>query len=149
VAGDEAPPAARDAPAPQRAASGHEVILLVEDESNIREPAVEVLAGQGYTVLAAGSGEEALELAARQPGPIHLMVTDVIMPGLSGGQLAERLAAGRPEMRVLFISGYPEDDIARHGVLAEGKSFLQKPFAPSHFLRAVRAVLDGAAAAGI
>jgi two-component system cell cycle sensor histidine kinase/response regulator CckA len=138
-----APPRAR-----RRAASGHEVILLVEDEDNIREPAVEVLASHGYQVLSARSGEEALDVAARQASPIHLTVTDVVMPGLSGGQLAERLAAVRPDMKVLFISGYPEDSISRHGVLDPGKSFLQKPFHPGQFLQTVRRLLDGADGAG-
>jgi len=143
-----APPPAVPRRARRRDANGHEVILLVEDEDNIREPAVEVLEGQGYTVLPARSGEEALEVAGRQAGPIHLMVTDVIMPGLSGGQLAERLAAGWPDMKVLFISGYPEDSISRHGVLDPGKSFLQKPFHPGQFLRTVRQLLDGKAVVG-
>ncbi len=144
-----AAPARPSAAARRRAARGHEVILLVEDEDNIREPAIEVLESHGYTVLPARSGEEALSLAAHQAGPIHLAVTDVIMPGISGGQLAERLAVVRPETKVLYISGYPEDAISQHGVLDPGKSFLQKPFPPSHFLRAVRQVLDGAAGVGV
>ena len=138
-----APAAARPSRAERRsAARGHEVILLVEDEDNIREPAAEVLQGYGYRVLPARSGEEALEIAAREAGPIHLAVTDVVMPGLSGGEVAERLSAARPEMRVLFISGYPEDAISQHGVLDPGKSFLQKPFHPGQFLATVRQLLD-------
>jgi two-component system, cell cycle sensor histidine kinase and response regulator CckA len=139
-----APPRSPHPPrSPRPASRGHEVVLLVEDEENIREPAAEVLAGQGYRVLPARSAEEALEVAAREGGPIHLTVTDVVMPGLSGGDLAVRLAAARPEMKVLFISGYPEDAISPHGVLDPGKSFLQKPFHPATFLRTVRRLLDG------
>jgi PAS domain S-box-containing protein len=122
--------------------SGSEVILLAEDEENIRLPAREMLAAQGYRVLAAGSGAEALDLLHRHEGTIHLLVTDVIMPGMSGSQLAEQMAAARPEMKVLYISGYPEDAIARHGVLEPGEFFLQKPFPPSQFLRTIREVLD-------
>jgi two-component system cell cycle sensor histidine kinase/response regulator CckA len=137
-------PAAAAPPRPirQAAARGHEVILLVEDEDNIREPAAEMLQNHGYRVLVARSGEEALEVAAREAGPIHLAVTDVIMPGLSGGELAARLASTRPGTRILFISGYPEDAISHHGVLDHGKSFLQKPFQPGRFLDTVRQLLD-------
>jgi two-component system, cell cycle sensor histidine kinase and response regulator CckA len=143
------PPAAAPGRAGRHAAArGHEVILLVEDEDNIREPAVEVLQSQGYRVLPARSGEEALDFAAHEASLIHLMVTDVVMPGLSGGELAERLAAARPEMKVLFISGYPEDSISQHGVLDAGKSFLQKPFRPGLFLETVRQLLDLGMGAG-
>jgi CheY-like chemotaxis protein len=126
-------------PAPTR---GSEVVLLVEDEDNIREPAQEVLEGRGYTVLAAHDATEALGLAQDHPGPIHLLVTDVIMPGMSGSQLAERMASLRPEARVLYISGYPEDAIDHHGVSQIGPSFLQKPFPPGLLLSTVRSMLD-------
>jgi PAS domain S-box-containing protein len=135
-----------EAPARARlsAVRGSEVILLVEDEENIRQPATEILESRGYTVLAAGDGSEAIDLAARQSGPIHIMVTDVVMPGMSGSQLAERMMAERPELKVVYISGYPEDSIAHHGVLNPGHIFLQKPFSPATLLAKVREVLDGA-----
>jgi len=135
------------APAPRRvhaAKRGSEVVLLVEDEQNIREPAVEILESRGYQVLAARDGSEALSLAEHHRGPIHVLVTDVVMPGMSGSQLAEQLTPRRPEMRVLYISGYPEDAIAHHNVLNPEQHFLQKPFPPGQFLAKVRDVLDGA-----
>ena len=131
------PPAQR-----RRRSRGSEVVLLVEDEDNIREPAVEILESRGYQVLAASDATRALDLAERHPGPIHILVTDVIMPGQSGGQLAQQLVRRRPEMRVLYISGYPEDAIAHHGVLHPEQHFLQKPFPPGQFLEKVREVLD-------
>jgi PAS domain S-box-containing protein len=126
----------------QAAKLGSEIVLLVEDEDNIRQPAVEVLESRGYNVLAARDATEALATAESHQGPIHLLVTDVIMPGLSGSQLADRLLPLRPEMRVLYISGYPEDAIAHHGVLDREQNFLQKPFPPVQFLAKVREVLD-------
>jgi PAS domain S-box-containing protein len=134
-------------PAPRPAAEHHaltgsEVILLVEDEDNIREPATEILEAQGYTVLAARHGVEALEIARRHPGLIDLLVTDVVMPQLSGSRLTRALASIRPETRVLYISGYPEDAIAHHGVLEPRHRFLQKPFPPGVLLAAVREVLE-------
>jgi PAS domain S-box-containing protein len=128
---------------------GSEVVLLVEDEDNIREPAVEILEARGYKVLAAPDAVEALAVADAYRGLIHILVTDVVMPGLSGSQLAGRLLARRPELRVLYISGYPEDSIAHHGVLSVEQNFLQKPFPPGQFLEKVREVLDARVAAGI
>jgi PAS domain S-box-containing protein len=127
----------------RRSRRGSEVVLLVEDEDNIREPAVEVLESRGYQVLAASDAAQALALAEEHAGPIHILVTDVVMPGLSGNQLAQRLVSRRPELRVLYISGYPEDSIAHHGVLSPEQHFLQKPFPPAQFLDKVREVLDG------
>jgi two-component system cell cycle sensor histidine kinase/response regulator CckA len=143
----EVPAAAPAEEAPRRARSsvrGSEVILLVEDEENIRQPATEILESRGYTVLAAGDGSEAIDLAAQHPGPIHIMVTDVVMPGMSGSQLAERMTAERQDLKVVYISGYPEDSIAHHGVLNPGHIFLQKPFSPATLLAKVREVLDNA-----
>jgi PAS domain S-box-containing protein len=132
----------RSAPAGPAPSRGSEVVLLVEDEDNIREPAQEVLESRGYTVLAAHDATEALGLAQEHPGLIHLLVTDVVMPGMSGSQLAERLASVRPETRVLYISGYPEDAISHNGVSQPGPCFLQKPFPPGMLLSTVRSILD-------
>jgi two-component system cell cycle sensor histidine kinase/response regulator CckA len=133
------PPPVRSA---RRSRRGSEVVLLVEDEDNIREPAIEILEARGYNVLAARDATQALALAEGHPRPIHILVTDVVMPGQSGNQLARQLSALRPEMRVLYISGYPEDAIAHHGVLNPEQHFLQKPFPPGRFLEKVREVLD-------
>jgi two-component system, cell cycle sensor histidine kinase and response regulator CckA len=123
-------------------ARGSEVVLLTEDEDNIREPAQEILEARGYTVLAACDGAHAIEAARAWDGPIHLLISDVVMPGMSGSELAAQLVADRPGIRVLYISGYPEDAIARHGVLQPGRSFLQKPFPPGVLLQTVREILD-------
>jgi PAS domain S-box-containing protein len=122
--------------------SGCEIILLAEDEDNIREPAREVLEARGYTVLEARDAMHALEVSRAWEGPIHLLVSDVVMPGMSGSQLAAVLDRERPGTHVLFISGYSEDAIAQHGVLHAGRSFLQKPFPPGVLLRTVREILD-------
>jgi PAS domain S-box-containing protein len=137
-------PAAQPEPAERvrEESRGSEVVLLAEDEENIREPAQEVLEARGYTVIAAGDAAQALAAARAWSGPIHLLVTDVVMPGMSGSELAEQLSRERRELHVLFISGYPEGVIAQHGVLQEGRSFLQKPFPPGVLLRTVRDILD-------
>jgi CheY-like chemotaxis protein len=132
------------AAAPAESARGSETILLVEDEDNIRGPAVEILESRGYRVLAASHAAEALAKAERHAGAIPLLVTDVVMPGMSGGQLAEHLARIRPDVKVLYMSGYPEDAISHHGVLSPEQRFLQKPFAVNLLLRTVRDVLDTA-----
>jgi PAS domain S-box-containing protein len=127
----------------ERPVEGSEVILLVEDEANIRRPAAEILESRGYTVLAAGDAGEALEVAESFRGPIHLLITDVVLPGPSGSQLAEQLAERRPDTRVLYVSGYPVSSIAHHGLPPRPEHFLQKPFPPATLLAAVRRVLDG------
>ncbi|HVO82429.1 MAG TPA: PAS domain S-box protein [Terriglobales bacterium] len=130
---------------------GNETILLVEDEAAVRESTREFLTLSGYTVLEAGNGEGALHVAREYPGPIHLMVTDVVMPHLGGAQLAEQLAAERPQMKVLFVSGYAESTILRHGVMDVSTCFLQKPFGLKTLARKVREVLGdrkSAAASG-
>jgi CheY-like chemotaxis protein len=128
---------------PVRALTGSETVLVVEDETAVRALTRMTLEARGYYVLVAASAEQALEVAARHPGPIPLVVTDVVMPGLSGGELAARLVELRPEMRVIFVSGYTDDAIAHHGVLDPGVHFLQKPFTLDALARKVREVLDG------
>jgi signal transduction histidine kinase/ActR/RegA family two-component response regulator len=125
---------------------GTETILLVEDEERVRDLAQRVLQQHGYQVVTACDGLEGLGVAQRVPGPIHLLVTDVVMPNLGGRDLAVRLADIRPAMRVLFVSGYTDDAIVRQGMLDPGTNFLQKPFTPEGLARRVREVLDGAGA---
>jgi len=120
---------------------GSETILLVEDEDALRELSAELLETSGYAILAACSGAEALVLAERHPGVIDLLLTDVIMPEMSGRELAERLRLIRPETKVLFVSGYTDDAVLRHGVLQDQVHFLQKPFAAQDLERKVREVL--------
>jgi PAS domain S-box-containing protein len=121
---------------------GSETILLVEDATPVREVARAVLSRCGYAVVVAGDGRAALEAAARHSGPIHLLVTDVIMPEIGGRQLADRLLELHPGLRVLFVSGYTDDAIIRHGILEPGIAFLQKPFTPESLAAKVREVLD-------
>jgi PAS domain S-box-containing protein len=120
---------------------GTETVLLAEDAAAVRAVAYEVLTRHGYTVLLAPDGRSALSIAADHAGPLHLLVTDVIMPEMSGRQLADRLKEIRPELKVLFVSGYTDDAITRHGVLEPGIAFLQKPFTPESLARKVREVL--------
>jgi two-component system cell cycle sensor histidine kinase/response regulator CckA len=123
-------------------ARGSETILLVEDEDEVRALARETLEGQGYTVIPATAPAEALRLVGSHVGPIHLLVTDVVMPQLSGRGLAEQLTPDRRDLRVLYMSGYTDDAMVRHGVLEEGTAFLHKPFTPQTLLVKVREVLD-------
>ncbi|MEW5957487.1 MAG: PAS domain S-box protein [Chloroflexota bacterium] len=122
--------------------TGTETVLLVEDEESVRTLARRILEMSGYTVLEAEHGGEALLLDAHRQGPIHLLLTDVIMPHMGGQELAERLVALHPEMKVLYVSGYTDQAIAHHGVLDPGLFFLQKPFSPNALARKVREVLD-------
>jgi DNA-binding response OmpR family regulator len=121
---------------------GDETVLLVEDETSLREMLREVLETNGYSVLGARDGAEALRMAAAHGGPIQLMVTDVIMPGMTGPRLADLFAPTRPGMKVLFVSGYSDESVTRYGLIAPGRAFLSKPFGPEVFLRRVRESLD-------
>ncbi|TMQ73794.1 MAG: PAS domain S-box protein [Candidatus Eisenbacteria bacterium] len=129
------------------AATGTETVLLAEDEPAVRAMAREALETYGHTVLEARHGVEALAVAAAHPGPIHLLLTDIVMPHMGGGELAQRLTAERPDTRVLFMSGYTDDDVVRQGVFESGTAFLQKPFMLSALARKVREVLDAGPAA--
>jgi CheY-like chemotaxis protein len=142
------PPAARrpDGGGESLATGRGETVLLVEDAQRVRAVVREILEMSGYTVLEAHHGAEALELSNRHAGPIHLLVTDVVMPQMSGRELAQRLATLRPDLKVLYMSGYTDDAIVRHGVLASGIAFLSKPFTPDALALKVRELLDGVGA---
>jgi PAS domain S-box-containing protein len=129
-------------PPPTRALNGTETVLLVEDETPVRTLVQDILSKHGYSVLDARDGVEALEMSRRHRGLIHLMVTDVVMPGMSGIELARRFDVERPETRVLYLSGYTDDVVLRNGVLRPGTAFLQKPFTPESLLQKVRSLLD-------
>ena len=116
-------------------------MLLVEDEDQVRAILRQILENQGYHVLSASHGEEALAIS-QEPGDIQLMITDVVMPQMSGRELAERVVAERPSLRVLFMSGYTDDAIVRHGLLDDKLNFIQKPFDSATVARKVREVLD-------
>ncbi len=122
---------------------GCETVLLVEDDEAVRTLGSAILTSTGYTVVEAGDGTEALRIATEYPGPIHLLLTDVVMPKLSGREVAACLRSLRPETRVLYMSGYADDTILRHGITAKTVVFLQKPFSPATLTRKVRAILDG------
>lgn len=119
-------------------------ILVVDDDRDVRELIREVLAPRGYTILEADSGSEALHVAEGHQGVIDLLLTDVVMPSTSGRELAERLAALRPETKVLYISGYTDDRLVHYGVLAERLQLLPKPFNPSQLILKIQAVLEPA-----
>ncbi len=120
---------------------GSETILLVEDDAMVRELARTILSEHGYTVLEAEHAEEALLLARRFSGSVHLLLSDVVMPGLNGRELYERLRVDRSDLRALFMSGYTENVVAHHGVLDEGTNFMQKPFTLAGLLSRVRELL--------
>jgi PAS domain S-box-containing protein len=120
-----------------------QTVLLVEDEAGVRKLARHLLESQGLNVLDAGNGPEALALAARRPGRIDLLVTDVIMPHMSGRELADRLTGQRPDLKVLFLSGYSQDVIGNQGILPEGVAFLSKPFTPAALAEQIHSLLKG------
>jgi CheY-like chemotaxis protein len=121
---------------------GNETILLAEDDHEVRELTRQVLVRQGYTVLDTASGTEALHLAKHYPHPIDMLLTDVIMPDINGKVLAEKILPIRPQLKIIFISGYPNETIAKHGVVDSGTIFLQKPFTASQLAQQVRVALD-------
>ena len=123
---------------------GNETVLLVEDEPALRELVRETLTANGYSVLAAQGGTEALQIAAAHVGPIQIMVTDVIMPGMTGPKIVALIAQTRKAMKVLYMSGYSDESVTRHGLVGPGKTFLSKPFGPEVLLRRVREFLDEA-----
>lgn len=122
--------------------TGTETVLLVEDDDGVRSLTRHMLTNFGYTVLAAANGDEAERVASTHNGPIHLLITDVVMPGAGGRIVAERLAARHPGVRVLFVSGYTDDAVVRHGILEEKIHFLPKPFSPNALGAKIREVLD-------
>src|SRR6267378_2762835 len=136
-----APPSRSTRPAPT--IGGSETVLLAEDEAAVRAVARQTLERHGYTVLESPSAEAALDLAHRYSGRIHLLLTDVVMPGMSGRALALRLVELRPELRVIYMSGYTGEAITRHGMLEPGLTYVQKPFTPNALARIVRETLDG------
>jgi CheY-like chemotaxis protein len=123
---------------------GQETILLVEDQDEVRDMARDILEMSGYSVLEARNGAEAVRLCEQHAGPIEVLVTDVVMPQMSGRQLADRLVSGRPDLKVLYMSGYTDEAIAPHGILDPGVAFLPKPFSPDALSQKVREVLEQA-----
>lgn len=120
---------------------GTETVLVVENEQSVREVIADVLAMHGYRVLEAVDGEQALRVSETHAGPIHLLVLDAVMPGVCGEPLVHALTARRPEVRALYVSGYTDEVLRQHGVVADGRSFLQKPFTVEGLARKVREVL--------
>jgi DNA-binding NtrC family response regulator len=125
---------------------GHETVLLAEDEAGVRELLRKILTEHGHIVLEARHGRDALLIADRHPRPIHLLVTDVVMPELGGRELAEALARKRPDLKVLYISGYTNAEVGRRGVLDTETAFIQKPFTAEQLMRKVRETLGPRAA---
>jgi len=138
----DTPVAACDSAPPRVAVLGDETLLLVEDDAAVRRAAERILQVAGYHVLTAASGDEALGIAERHAGEIRLLLTDVVMPGMSGPEVAERLRQSRPSLEILFTSGYTDNAIVHHGVLDAGTHFLTKPFSVTDLTLKVRAVLD-------
>jgi CheY-like chemotaxis protein len=134
-------PAVSTAPAVVR--TGTETVLLVEDEASVRELVRLMLSAAGYEVLATGDVEAALEHCRSHDGPIHLMLTDVVMPKMSGRQLADAARSIRPDLKVLYMSGYTDEAIVHHGVANPMETFLEKPIRKTDLLDRVRSTLDG------
>jgi CheY-like chemotaxis protein len=130
-------PAARDM------SRGSETVLVVDDDDAVRRAACRILVRSGYQVLEAGNRDEAVRLCEEHEGAIHALLTDVVMPQVSGPELAKQLTASRPAMKVICMSGYTDDSIVRHGVLESEIAFLQKPITTQNLPLKVREVLDG------
>jgi CheY-like chemotaxis protein len=125
--------------------ASNETILLVEDQPALRELVRESLESFGYSVVEAADGEQAMALALAAEGPLQLLLSDVVMPAMGGRELADALRKTQPDLRVLFMSGYSEGAVSRHGVLEGGTAFIGKPFTPYDLARKVRRTLDAAA----
>jgi signal transduction histidine kinase len=123
-------------------ASGNETVLLVEDEALVRKVVARILERAGYRVLVASSGDEALAMCERIPTPIDVMVTDVVMPGMGGRELADRVAERFPDLKVLFMTGFTDDEFLRRGILDQGRDIMVKPFSPKDLLRRLREILN-------
>jgi DNA-binding NtrC family response regulator len=121
---------------------GEETILVVEDEEKVRKLIVGILTQQGYKVLEASYGDDALSMLGKHKVPIHLILVDVVMPGMSGPDLVKRLVSLHPKMKVLYMSGYTDSTIVHHGVLEKGVNYVQKPFTMDGLAKKVREVLD-------
>ncbi len=126
----------------EEARRGHETVLVVEDEEQLRALAQEILDAEGYAVMIAANGVEGLSVCQEFSGRIDLIITDVVMPLMGGRELAERIAALQPQVKVLYMSGYTDDSVVRYGVREQHVSFLQKPFTPATLAQKVREVLD-------
>jgi CheY-like chemotaxis protein len=129
-----------------RSRRGCETVLVAEDEPRVRRLVCGLLAAKGYRMLEASRGEEALRISEMYPGPIHLAILDVVMPEMSGPEVGKLITAARAETRVLYMSGYTDEAIIRHGIADSGGQFLQKPFLPHALASRIREILDGPAA---
>jgi CheY-like chemotaxis protein len=132
----------RETPVPKRSLTGTETVLLVEDDASLRQLTARVLREAGYTVLAPHTPTEAVLTGTHHEGKVDLLLTDVVRPQMTGRTVAELLAQARSGLKVLYMSGYTDDDVVRRGVLATDTEFLQKPFTPAELLQQVREVLD-------
>ncbi len=132
----------RERPAAGAVPRGSETLLVVEDNDMVRRVAVRVLADSGYRVLEAADGAEALRVYAAHQGQIALVLTDVVLPGMSGKQLADQLRQAQPDLKILYTSGYSENTIAHHGVVDPGLQFLPKPYLPTTLIEKIREMLD-------
>jgi two-component system, cell cycle sensor histidine kinase and response regulator CckA len=128
---------------PRERLRGTETVLLAEDEDAVRRLVARALELHGYSVLPARSGEEAESIERSHMGPIHLLITDVVMPGMGGRELADTIKSRRPQLKILYMSGYTNDEVVRHGVIVAREAFLQKPFTPSGLVAKVRAAVSG------